>query len=231
MIANVVSSAVTSSAAFRGCDRSSSHPSLVGSGHGVDSNRLARDGAQPIDAGACDVSHDRPDRPMVGRCPDRELLVRQRRDGVDEAAVVLRPAVIEGADRHGYIVAGRGSRTTIAVSRDRSAALASVNAELRGRRNLAHSRARSSPVAARAVTSRDPSGQLDRRLRIRLEVEPPGGLRVGPAVHRRGDEVGTVLDVADDRDALLAGPAPDRLEPEHPPLRVGRRAQAEPAAR
>ena len=52
----------------------------------------------------------------------------------------------------------RGSSTTSAVSRDRRAACASLNAELSSASHFAHSRSRSSPTAARAVTSRRPSG-------------------------------------------------------------------------
>src|SRR5918994_1568093 len=57
----------------------------------------------------------------------------------------------------------------------------------------------------------DPSGhgdQIDRRVWMRLQVEPPGWLPIGPAVHGKGDQIRTVLEVADDHAALLAGAAP-----------------------
>ena len=62
-------------------------------------------------------------------------------------------------------------------------------------------------LLALGCTRHDASGagrELDGGLGIGLQVEPPGGLRVGPAVHRRRDQVGAVLDEADDRDPLLA---------------------------
>ena len=56
------------------------------------------------------------------------------------------------------------------------------------------------------------------------------GSALAPAVHREGHQVRAVLVVAEDRDALLAGAAPDGPEPERAPL-VGLRApQADAAA-
>ena len=51
--------------------------------------------------------------------------------------------------------------------------------------------------------------QLDRRVRLRLEVQPPCRLRLRPAIHGQGDQVRPVLEVADDRDPWLAGSSPD----------------------
>ena len=64
------------------------------------------------------------------------------------------------------------------------------------------------------------TGQLDGRVGLRLKIQPPGRLRVGPAVHRQRDQVRAVLEVPDD-DA--AGPT----------CAAARRGQAQcaPAAR
>ena len=40
--------------------------------------------------------------------------------------------------------------------------------------------------------------QSDDGVRVRLEVEPPRGMALVPAVHRERDEVGAVFEVADD---------------------------------
>jgi hypothetical protein len=61
---------------------------------------LAEHLAQPVDAGAGGVTHDRPHRPVLRLGPQRELLVGQRADRLDEALVVLRPTVVEQADAH-----------------------------------------------------------------------------------------------------------------------------------
>ena len=124
----------------------------------------------------------------------------------------------------------RGSRTTSAVSLDRSAALASLKADEPRSTYRFQRRARSSPTAARAITLRDPSEEFDGRLGVGLQVQPPRRFGLSPAVHRRRDQVRAVLDVADDRDASLARVAPDRSEPEHPPLAARRGPQADPSA-
>src|ERR671919_1545656 len=69
-----------------------------------------------------------------------------------------------------------------------------------------------------AVGGTSPDGtdavlELDRRLGLRLEVEPPRRLGSGPSVHCQRDEVGPVFVVADDRDPRLARPPPNRVEP------------------
>src|SRR5207237_6230706 len=46
-------------------------------------------------------------------------------------------------------------------------------------------------------------------VRVRLEVAPPRGMALVPAVHRDRDEVRTVFEVADDDAALLPGLTPD----------------------
>src|SRR4051812_34454380 len=50
-------------------------------------------------------------------------------------------------------------------------------------------------------------GQVDRRVRHRLEVQPPGRFFVAPAVHGEGHKVRAVFVVADDRHPRLAGPS------------------------
>src|SRR5258706_9070342 len=62
--------------------------------------RLADDAAQPVHAGRHRVTDRRPDRPALRRGPDRELLLGHRSDDLGETPVVLRPAVVEPADRH-----------------------------------------------------------------------------------------------------------------------------------
>lgn len=49
---------------------------------------------------------------------------------------------------------------------------------------------------------------------VRLQVEPPGGLGIGPTVHRQGDEIGSVVVVADHRDAWPARLATNGVEPD-----------------
>src|SRR5206468_11134057 len=46
-------------------------------------------------------------------------------------------------------------------------------------------------------------GELDGSVGVRLQVEPPGGLGVFPAVHRHRDQVRTILVIAEDHAALL----------------------------
>src|SRR5918996_2539515 len=64
---------------------------------------------------------------------------------------------------------------------------------------------------------------------MRLQVEPPGWLAIGPAVHRQGDQVRTVLEVADDHAAPLAGAAPGCGEPRSAPSAALRTPQPQPA--
>ncbi len=68
--------------------------------------------------------------------------------------------------------------------------------------------------------------QLDGGLWMRLQVEPPGRLAIGPAVHGHGHQIGAVLVVAEDGDALLARLAAGGLEAHRPPLAGLRRPQA-----
>jgi len=56
-----------------------------------------------------------------------------------------------------------------------------------------------------------------RRVGLGLEVEPPGRLAWSPPVHRQHNEVGTVLDVADDRSALPPGTPARGREVQRPP--------------
>src|SRR5664280_1307190 len=46
-------------------------------------------------------------------------------------------------------------------------------------------------------------GQSNNGVGVRLEVEPPRGMTLVPAVHRDGDEVWAIFEVADDDAALL----------------------------
>lgn len=65
-----------------------------------------------------------------------------------------------------------------------------------------------------------PVGEIDSRIRLRLEVEPPGRFAVTPAVHRHRDEVRPVLEVGDYHAALPARATSS-----------GREAQCAPAVR
>ena len=51
--------------------------------------------------------------------------------------------------------------------------------------------------------------QANDGIRMRLEVEPPRGMTLLPAVHGEHDEIGAVLDVADDDAAFLPGLPPN----------------------
>src|SRR2546426_4525304 len=73
-------------------------------------------------------------------------------------------------------------------------------------------------------------GKLDRGVGARLQVEPPGGLGVFPTVHRHRDQVRTILVIAEDHAALLAGAAADRGEAHRPPAVRLRGPEALPAA-
>src|SRR5947207_8743712 len=65
---------------------------------------------------------------------------------------------------------------------------------------------------------------------MRLEVEPPRGMALVPAVHRERDEVRTVFEVADDDAALLPGLPPDGGEAQRAPAALVRRGPQESAA-
>src|SRR5205085_9132982 len=64
-------------------------------------------------------------------------------------------------------------------------------------------------------------------VRVRLEVEPPRGMALVPAVHRDRDEVRTVFEVADDDAALLPGFPPDGGEAQRAPAAFVRRGPQE----
>ena len=84
----------------------------------------------------------------------------------------------------------------------------------------------------RASADRDRAiRQVNRHIRLGLEVEPPCGLRCGPAVHGKGDEVRSILEVAEDRGPLVAGAATGGVEAHGPPLSGLRRPEAEPTGR
>jgi hypothetical protein len=59
--------------------------------------------------------------------------------------------------------------------------------------------------------------QIDRRVGMRLQIEPPGWLGISPAVHRKSDHIRTILEVADDDASLLARATPDCRETRSPP--------------
>src|SRR5712692_739013 len=61
-----------------------------------------------------------------------------------------------------------------------------------------------------------------------LEIQPPGGLGIGPAVHGKGDEVRSIHVVAEDGGALLTRAAPDGLQAQVAELAAWRRRR-EPA--
>ncbi len=119
---------------------------------------------------------------------------------------------------------------TTAVSRERREAQLWSFSSPSYSPHRAHRRGRSSGVAVRARTARAPSFSST-VASGRLEVQPPGRLRIAPAVHRHGDEIGPILVVAENDVTLLARATPDRLQSHHPP-RLGRNwAQPNPATR
>ena len=70
-------------------------------------------------------------------------------------------------------------------------------------------------------SSRDtsaPVGEFDVDLRMGLKVQPPGGLTFAPSVHRQSDQVGAVLEIANDHAVLPAGSAPGGDETQSSPL-------------
>src|SRR5205823_3075011 len=67
-------------------------------------------------------------------------------------------------------------------------------------------------------------------IRVRLEIEPPRGIALVPAVHREHDEIRAVLEVADDDAAFLAGLPPDSREAQRAPAALIRRGPQEAAA-
>jgi hypothetical protein len=72
--------------------------------------------------------------------------------------------------------------------------------------------------------------ELDGGVGMSLEVQPPRGLRVAPAVHSHRHKVAAFLEVAKDCDALGACASTHRPQSQNPPLVAGRPAQAEPAS-
>jgi hypothetical protein len=65
---------------------------------------------------------------------------------------------------------------------------------------------------------------------MRLEVQPPRRLGPTPPVHRHRDQVGPVLDVADDDPTRTAATSTRRGQMRRPPPPRLRPPQAEPAA-
>ena len=72
--------------------------------------------------------------------------------------------------------------------------------------------------------------QVDRGVRMGLQVEPPGGLRFAPAVHREREQVRTVLEVAEDRDPRRAAAPADRVDAQQAVRLRRRRSKASSAA-
>ena len=68
-------------------------------------------------------------------------------------------------------------------------------------------------------------------LRMSLQVQPPGGFGRTPPVHRHRDQVGSVLEVADDDLPRPPGAPADRGEPQRPPAAGLGPPQTHPAAR
>ena len=92
-----------------------------------------------------------------------------------------------------------------------------------------HSRSRSSPSAARVVTSVD-RHEFDMGIGMGLQVQPPRRFAVAPAVHGHGDQVRAVLEVADDHAAFVSAAPADRGEAHRtPPVGFGP-PQSQPAA-
>src|SRR6185369_5631261 len=73
--------------------------------------------------------------------------------------------------------------------------------------------------------------ELDRRVGLCLEVEPPRRIALAPAVHRDVHQVVAIGLVAEDRDAFGAGLPPDGVEPHRAPLVWLGGPDAPPAAR
>lgn len=73
--------------------------------------------------------------------------------------------------------------------------------------------------------------QSHERIGVSLEVYPPSGVAFVPAVHREGDEVRSVFDVADDDVALSTGLPTDGCETQCAPATLARGGpQESPAA-
>ena len=76
---------------------------------------------------------------------------------------------------------------------------------------LGPSRPEPRPLVRRRGPSMDGArtiDQFDGRVRLGLEVEPPRGLGFTPAVHGHGHQVGSILEVAEDRGPWRAGASP-----------------------
>ena len=109
----------------------------------------------------------------------------------------------------------RGSRTITGVSVDRRTASASSlgsTATQRCRR-----RPRSSPPLASADRARLLVRRSNDGVRVRLEVAPPRGMALVPALPRGRDEIRAVFEVADDDAALVPGLPTDGSEAQHAP--------------
>jgi hypothetical protein len=65
---------------------------------------------------------------------------------------------------------------------------------------------------ARAYQARKLVGQSNHGVWVCLQVEPPRGLALVPAVHSERDEVWAIFEVANDHAALFAGLPPDGRE-------------------
>ncbi len=85
---------------------------------------------------------------------------------------------------------------------------------------------------ARAPGARAAAAHLGRGVGMGHEVEPPRGLTLGPPVHREGDQVRPVLEIAEQHGAGASGAPPGDGEPHCPPVGVVlRRPEADSAAR
>jgi hypothetical protein len=62
-----------------------------------------------------------------------------------------------------------------------------------------------------------PVDEVDSGVRIRLQIKPPGRLAVRPTVHRHGDEIRTVFEVAEDDAALLVAATSGRRKAQGAP--------------
>jgi len=69
-----------------------------------------------------------------------------------------------------------------------------------------------SSLCATCMDRSCPVTGLDDGIRMILQVQPPGGLGRTPPVHRQGDEVAAVLEVADDDVSRLRGTSARRGE-------------------
>ena len=158
------------------------------------------------------VSTERTDRHLRSRSPS-EIARRSGSRKQSSPGVMWSRRAVRGRPRASRSTAGRHRRRS--AGRPRPSAATADHARPRGR--------------ARAHRARVLARQSNDGVRVRLEVEPPRGMALVPAVHRERDEVRAVLEVADDDAAFLPGLPPDGREAQRTPAPLVRRGPEEPA--